>query len=584
MFIDEVILTVKAGNGGDGAATFRREKFIQFGGPDGGDGGKGGDIVFLADSNINTLIDFKYKKRLEAQNGENGRQGNHGHCYDGENNEQEKRYWEEEEPRRVEQTLRSDQNELHSVDAGFEWLGKELQRKGPPGRVAHYAQKPMHALTRARASGPAVFGAGDMANRMKRSVGGREYDMRAEGVEEKYRLEEEKRMAAKERRKERMEFEKDAKRIRAKETLAHVHGGSTPFGRRPHRVLGTAPGLKSPTSCPSYNEIGPATLHSPERQKRVFETYEKSSSSGWKSSSFNGMVRAHSAGRQRTVHGGGAGGAGGKGGRRSGGISMRDEDEPSVLSRAQSAGPVRSSFLVEKNEDQVSFSLFGLAERGVALRREKNGGRRRKNQSSLAALKFGAKQVGMKGRKIGSRGMRSGGSRLNKRPSTASSLRKKKTSLKESLLWEGERDRSGDVISTMSTRIGRRKKKRPKSAVPMRRSQSSAVEEEQQHVSSRHSIMSVPASAGRDRKRQALFNRCFKKMEVVEKRKEKRKKEGQSSSSSSGGGGGVGGGGGGDNGGDNGGVEDEYFLVLDGKIPPPVYLKKPKWDQYLIKK
>ena len=72
MFIDEVIITVKAGNGGDGSAAFRREKFVQFGGPDGGDGGKGGDVVFIADSNINTLIDFKFKKLFKAQNGENG--------------------------------------------------------------------------------------------------------------------------------------------------------------------------------------------------------------------------------------------------------------------------------------------------------------------------------------------------------------------------------------------------------------------------------------------------------------------------------------------------------------------------------
>ena len=72
MFIDEVIITVKAGNGGDGSAAFRREKFVQFGGPDGGDGGKGGDVVFVADSNINTLIDFKFKKLFKAGNGENG--------------------------------------------------------------------------------------------------------------------------------------------------------------------------------------------------------------------------------------------------------------------------------------------------------------------------------------------------------------------------------------------------------------------------------------------------------------------------------------------------------------------------------
>lgn len=72
MFIDEVVITVKAGNGGDGSAAFRREKSVQFGGPDGGDGGKGGDIIFVADSNINTLIDFKFKKLFKAQNGENG--------------------------------------------------------------------------------------------------------------------------------------------------------------------------------------------------------------------------------------------------------------------------------------------------------------------------------------------------------------------------------------------------------------------------------------------------------------------------------------------------------------------------------
>ncbi|MBR8702154.1 GTPase Obg [Fusobacterium sp. DD29] len=72
MFIDEVVITVKAGNGGDGSAAFRREKYIQFGGPDGGDGGNGGNVIFYADPNINTLIDFKFKKLFKAQNGENG--------------------------------------------------------------------------------------------------------------------------------------------------------------------------------------------------------------------------------------------------------------------------------------------------------------------------------------------------------------------------------------------------------------------------------------------------------------------------------------------------------------------------------
>lgn len=72
MFIDESVITVISGRGGDGAATFRREKFVQFGGPDGGDGGKGGDIVFLTDPNINTLVDFKSSKKFQAGDGERG--------------------------------------------------------------------------------------------------------------------------------------------------------------------------------------------------------------------------------------------------------------------------------------------------------------------------------------------------------------------------------------------------------------------------------------------------------------------------------------------------------------------------------
>ena len=72
MFIDESIITVISGKGGDGAATFRREKFVQFGGPDGGDGGKGGDIVFITDPNINTLVDFRNNKKFQAGDGTKG--------------------------------------------------------------------------------------------------------------------------------------------------------------------------------------------------------------------------------------------------------------------------------------------------------------------------------------------------------------------------------------------------------------------------------------------------------------------------------------------------------------------------------
>ena len=72
-FVDEVTIDISAGNGGNGCASFRREKFIPFGGPDGGDGGRGGHIFAQADRNLNTLVDFRYTRRHEARNGEAGR-------------------------------------------------------------------------------------------------------------------------------------------------------------------------------------------------------------------------------------------------------------------------------------------------------------------------------------------------------------------------------------------------------------------------------------------------------------------------------------------------------------------------------
>ncbi|MDO4681206.1 MAG: GTPase ObgE [Lautropia sp.] len=72
-FIDEARIEVIAGSGGNGAASFRREKFIPFGGPDGGDGGRGGSILAEADRNINTLVDFRYTRKYQARRGENGR-------------------------------------------------------------------------------------------------------------------------------------------------------------------------------------------------------------------------------------------------------------------------------------------------------------------------------------------------------------------------------------------------------------------------------------------------------------------------------------------------------------------------------
>lgn len=72
-FIDEAKIYVKAGDGGNGVASFRREKYIPMGGPDGGDGGKGGSIYAIADRNLNTLVDYRYTRKFLAQRGENGR-------------------------------------------------------------------------------------------------------------------------------------------------------------------------------------------------------------------------------------------------------------------------------------------------------------------------------------------------------------------------------------------------------------------------------------------------------------------------------------------------------------------------------
>lgn len=72
MFTDYTKIIIKAGDGGNGAVSFRREKYVAAGGPDGGDGGKGGDVYFKVDKDKNTLIDFRYNKKFKAQNGENG--------------------------------------------------------------------------------------------------------------------------------------------------------------------------------------------------------------------------------------------------------------------------------------------------------------------------------------------------------------------------------------------------------------------------------------------------------------------------------------------------------------------------------
>lgn len=78
MYTDYAKITVKSGDGGNGAVSFRREKYVAAGGPDGGDGGKGGDVYFVVDKDANTLIDFRYRRKFKAESGKNG---SGSHCY-----------------------------------------------------------------------------------------------------------------------------------------------------------------------------------------------------------------------------------------------------------------------------------------------------------------------------------------------------------------------------------------------------------------------------------------------------------------------------------------------------------------------
>ena len=75
-FLDQAKIYIKAGNGGSGSSSFRREKYIEYGGPDGGDGGTGGSIIFVSERNLNTLIDFRYKQHFNAENGKSGSKKN----------------------------------------------------------------------------------------------------------------------------------------------------------------------------------------------------------------------------------------------------------------------------------------------------------------------------------------------------------------------------------------------------------------------------------------------------------------------------------------------------------------------------
>jgi len=72
MLVDRATIIIKSGKGGNGAVSFRREPFVPEGGPDGGDGGDGGNVIFQADRNMHTLMDFRYQRKFAAEDGQNG--------------------------------------------------------------------------------------------------------------------------------------------------------------------------------------------------------------------------------------------------------------------------------------------------------------------------------------------------------------------------------------------------------------------------------------------------------------------------------------------------------------------------------
>ena len=72
-FLDQAKINISSGKGGRGCVSFRREKYVEFGGPNGGNGGKGGDVIFVTDPNLNTLIDFRYQQHFKAKKGEGGK-------------------------------------------------------------------------------------------------------------------------------------------------------------------------------------------------------------------------------------------------------------------------------------------------------------------------------------------------------------------------------------------------------------------------------------------------------------------------------------------------------------------------------
>ena len=75
-FLDQAKIYIKAGNGGSGSSSFRREKYVEYGGPDGGDGGNGGSIILESERNLNTLVDFRYRQHFKAENGNSGSKKN----------------------------------------------------------------------------------------------------------------------------------------------------------------------------------------------------------------------------------------------------------------------------------------------------------------------------------------------------------------------------------------------------------------------------------------------------------------------------------------------------------------------------
>jgi hypothetical protein len=512
------------------------------------------------------------------------------------------------------------------IDGSIEWLGQTMKRKGPRGNVALYSNKPTHVLIRARMSEPPIFGSSNPnAN----------FDERKIMVEEKYKyLNEKKRIAnekreqlSKKRAEERRKLNEKRKRNRPSSNNRHKSQYST----RPHRLLGSVPGIKRPFSpllrgTPDLKSL----CYRQDEAISYFQSLEgttnkKNKSLIWHNDEDNGRMkfrRSHSAGRYRSPE--------------STNNQRHLTSGPSHLYYSENSKspptepPSVSSLILQKNKkknkkknsykkrpntaslisrrtrnktpDDETFAMSGYAERGVALRREEHedalvrvtamvsnsvegcfgGPDNRKFEKMNIQMCQNSKNIKNNSNRQISRlhnKIVSGDNCISQRPQTAGIIRK--NSLKNELLLLNRRKN----ISMKRRRKGKRKKERSNITVELSTDtvkNSFAIPSVSPVSQNRKGSRTRLASAGRDRKTKALFDRYFKISDGTDKLTSSFNNNKSNSSSSN------------NNNGNNStepsrslNLEEEKEDAIDWSqsipVPGVVIIKKPNWSQYLVR-